>query len=91
MNIKDHFKVKEGLAYISSNKVRIASYKNKWNKKVFNALINMKISLTADDMKIGFTVEDMIRMEENRLENRINKLNKHNVDNSLIKNEYTED
>ena len=86
MNIKELFKVKEGLSYISSNKVRIASYKDKWNKKVFNDLINMKISLTADDMKIGFTVEDMIRMEENR----INKLNKHNVDNSLLKNEYTE-
>jgi len=91
MNIKEHFKLKEGLAYISSNKVRIASYKDKWNKKVFNALINMKISLTADDMNIGFTVEDMIRMEENRLENRINKLNNHDVNNCLIKNEYMGD
>ena len=90
MNIKEHFKLKEGLSYISSNKVRIASYKDKWNKKVFNDLINMKISFTADDMKIGFTVEDIIRMEETRLENRINKLNNHNVDNCLFKNEYRE-
>ena len=44
MNIKEHFKLKEGLSYISSNKVRIASYKDKWNKKVFNALINIKIN-----------------------------------------------
>lgn len=58
MNIKEHFKLKEGLSYISSNKVRIAGYKDKWNKRVFNALIN--------------------------------KLNNHNIDNCLIKNEYTE-
>lgn len=38
----DHLKLKEGLLYISSNKVRIASFKYKWNKKVINDLINKK-------------------------------------------------
>lgn len=40
MNIKELFKVKDGLAYIASTKVRIASYKAKWNKKFFNDYFN---------------------------------------------------
>jgi hypothetical protein len=36
-------------------------------------------------MKIGFTVEDIKRMYEDRLENRINKLIKHNYENCLLR------
>lgn len=36
----DQFKLKDGLSYLASNKVRIASFKYKWNKKVFNDYFN---------------------------------------------------
>ena len=36
-------------------------------------------------MKIGFTVEQIKEMYENRLENRINKLIKHNYENCLLR------
>lgn len=38
-----------------------------------------------DLMKIGFTVEQIKEMDENRLENRIKKLIKHNYDNCLLR------
>ena len=36
----DQFKIKDGLSYLAENKVRIASYKAKRNKKFFNDYIN---------------------------------------------------
>ncbi len=36
-------------------------------------------------MKIGFTMEQIKEMYENRLENRINKLIKHNYENCLLR------
>lgn len=38
-----------------------------------------------DLMKIGFTVEQIKEMDENRLENRINKLIKYNYENCLLR------
>lgn len=36
----DHLKLKESLNYLSLNKVRIASFKDKYYKKFFNDLVN---------------------------------------------------
>lgn len=38
-----------------------------------------------DLMKIGFTLEQIKEMYENRLENRINKLIKYNYENCLLR------
>lgn len=65
-NFTDHLKLKEGLSYISSNKVRIVTFRYKCNKEIIKDylyLIN-NTDISKSYMNIGLTVEDIKRLDE---------------------------